>query len=191
MSVMLMFTLALLISVMVLVGAILIFRHQRKVQEAKAAYQKCSRERGFHYRRYTTFQAELEKLRVSYNSRVRDLLLLNGEMGTVRDQIREILGILRDECKGVDKEMESDLGRIILRRKEMIENLWGELNGKKALWMEKLKKAKSDRQNQNSLIDKKDSEFKLLTQLNKQLSKLKRDYDQIASSSIVSFGKNK
>jgi len=87
--------------------------------------------------------------------------------------------------------MERDLSRIIVRRKGMIENLWVGMNGKKTLWLEKLKQARADRGAQNDLIDKKDREFQLLTQLNDELGKLKREYDNILRRSILSFGGDK
>ncbi len=190
MNVGMMFFVALLISGLTLLAAILIFRRQRMLQEKKAAYMRCNKERGVRHRRYTTLQADLDRLRASYNSRVRELMQLNREMEKLRNKIKEILGILRDESKSVDQEMDLDLNRIIIRRKGMIEKLWKEINGKKVLWMEKVKQAKSDRKSQNGLIDKKDREFQLLTQLSTELSRLKQDYDQLTQSSILSFGKN-
>ncbi len=185
-----MFFVALLICLAIMVVAVLVFRHQRMLQEKKAAYQKCSKERVFHHRRYTTLQADLDRLRVSYNNRIRELMLMNSEMEKLKTEIREILEILRDESKSVDQEMEQDLSRIIERRKGMMETRWREINGKKQLWMERIKKAKADRKSQNDLIDKKDREFQLLAQFNNELLKLKSEYEELARSSILSFGKD-
>jgi hypothetical protein len=191
MSMTMMFVVALLILASILVIAIMVFRHQRALQEKKASYLRCRKEQGFHHRRYTTFQADLDRLRVSYNSRLRDLMLLGSEIEKSKDEIREILDILREESGGVDEEMEQDLSRIILRRKGMIENLWTAMNGKKVLWLDKLKKAREDRKAQNDLIDKKDKEFKLLTELNNELGKLKREYEEISRSSVFSMTREK
>jgi hypothetical protein len=184
-----MFFVALLICLGILAVAVLVFRHQRMLQEKKAAYQKCSKERVFHHRRYTTLQVDLDRLRVSYNNRIRELMLMNTEMEKLKGEIREILEILRDESKSVDQEMEQDLSRIIERRKGMIENLWKEINGKKMLWMDRVKQARTDRKSQNGLIEKKDREFQLMAQFNDELVKLKHEYDELARSSILSIGK--
>ncbi len=189
MGVGMMFSVALLISVGTLVVAVLVFRHQRLLQEKKAAYMKCSKERGFHDRRYKTLQADLDRLRVSYNSRIRELMQMNSEMERLRGEIKEILEILRDESKSVDQEMEQDLSRIIQRRKGMIRKLWQEINGKKTLWMEKIKQAGTDRQSQKDLIEKKEREFQLLARLSKELGRLKHEYEHLAQGSIVSIGK--
>ena len=184
-----MFFVALLIAVATLVVAILVFRHQRMLQEKKATYLKCSKEHGFHNRRYKTLQVDLERLRSSYNSRIRELMQMNMEMEQLRKEIKEILEILRDESKSVDQEMEQDLSRIIQRRKGMIKKLWWEINGKKTLWMDKIRQAKADRKSQNDLIEKKDREFQLITQLNKELARLKHEYERLAQSSMIYIGK--
>ena len=190
MSMTVMFLVALLVSVAILAIAILVFRHQRMLQEKKAQYLKCRKEQGFHHRRYTTYQADLDRLRVAYNSRLRDLMLLGSEIEKSKDEIREILDILREESKTVDEEMERDLSRIIMRRKGMIANLWVATNGKKQLWLEKLKQAREDRRVQSDLIEKKDREFQLLTKTNSELGKLKREYETISRSSVFSFGRD-
>jgi len=184
-----MFFVALLICLGIMVVAVLVFRHQRMIQEKKAAYQKCSKERTFHHRRYTTLQADLDRLRVSYNNRIRELMLMDKEIEGLKGEIREILEILRDESKSVDQEMEQDLSRIIERRKGMTENLWNEINGKKLLWMDKIKQAKTDRNSQSGLIEKKEREYKLLAQYNNELTKLKQEFEELSRSSILSLGK--
>ena len=190
MGVGMMFVVALLVSVMTLIGAVLVFRHQRRLQEKKAAYVRCTKERGYHHRRYTVLQADLERLRVSFNSRIRDLMQMNTEMEQIKGEVKEILEILRDESKAVDHEMELDLSRIIKRRKGMIMKLWREIDSKKTLWMEKNKQAKAERESQNNLIQQKDKAFKSFTQLSHELARLKQEYERLASSSIVSFGKS-
>ena len=191
MSMTMMFLIALLIAIFILVIAILVFRHQRALQEKKAMYLRCRKEQGFHHRRYTTFQADLDRLRVAYNSRLRDLMLLGSDIEKAKDEIREILNILREESKMIDEEMKQDLSRIIMRRKGMIENLWTVMNGKKMLWLEKLKKAREDCRTQNDLIDKKEREFKMLNDLNNELGRLKREYESISRSSVFALSRDK
>jgi hypothetical protein len=167
--------------------AITAFLHRRLLEEKKAAYLNVRKERGFHYRRFTTCQADLERLRVSFNSRLREVNHLKNEIEGKKKEIQDILDILREEFKQVDNEMDKDLTRIIGRRKGMIVNHWKELNGKKTLYLEKLKESQVDKLSRQKLIETKESEYQMLSQLNSELARLKAEYARIARRSILSF----
>ncbi|MFH1069094.1 MAG: hypothetical protein V1794_05670 [Candidatus Glassbacteria bacterium] len=182
---------AILICLAIFGLAIMTFRHQRLLQEKKGMYLNAHKERSLHYRRYTTCQADLERLRVSFNNRLRELGHLKVEIQAKKKEIQDILDILREESKQVDEEMEKDLTRIIERRKGMILNHWKELNGKKALYLGKLKEAQTDKGSRQSLMEKKESEFQMLSRMNSELARLKSEYERIVRRPIFSFGSKK
>jgi hypothetical protein len=191
MSVGIMFLFVLVVSVVVLSIAILVIRHQRMLAEKKSQYLNCMKQRDYHQRRYKACQVDIDKVRASHNNLLGDLNQLLIEMEEKRNGISEVLEILREESKGVDNQMEQDITRIIERRKGMLKNDWQVFNGLKASYLEKLKKALSDRQSMNEAIMKKEDEFKRWKHLEACLQQLQKEYEQIKRNPIIPFGKKK
>lgn len=180
-----------ILSLGVLFIAILVIRRQRMLAEKKAQYLACMKQRDYHQRRFKACQVDIEKLRVSYNSLLRDLNLLLIEMGKKKKEIKEILEVLKEESKGVDGQVEQDLTRIIERRKDMLKKDWQEFNGKKTSYLEKLKQAISDRQSMNGYIMRKEEEFRKWSKLEDYLKQLKKEYARMVRNPIIPFGRKK
>lgn len=180
-----------ILSLGVLFIAILVIRRQRMLAEKKSQYLNCMKQRDYHQRRFKACQVDIEKLRASYNSLLRDLNLLLIEMGKKKKEIKEILEVLKEESKGVDGQVEQDLARIIERRKGMLKKDWQEFNGKKTFYLEKLKQAISDRQSMNGYIMRKEEEFKKWSKLEAYLQQLKKEYGRMVRNPIIPFGKKK
>ncbi len=180
-----------ILSLGVLFVAILVIRRQRMLAEKKSQYLACMKQRDYHQRRFKACQVDIEKLRASYNSLLRDLNLLLIEMGKKKKEIKEILEVLKEESKGVDGQVEQDLTRIIERRKGMLKKDWQEFNGKKTSYLEKLKQAISDRQSMNGYIMRKEEEFKKWSELEARLQQLKKEYARMVRNPIIPFGKKK
>ena len=182
------FSIALVICAVILALAILTYRRQHLLTEMKALYLKARKERAFHYRRYTTYQADIDRLRVNFESHLGELDRLKNEIEAKKKEITDILDILREEIKQTDFEIDKDLTRIIERRKGMILKHWKELDGKKTLYLEKLKEIKQGKVTQRTLVEKKESEFQALSQSNSEIARVKAEYDRVIRSSIFSFG---
>ena len=179
----------LILSIAVLFVAVMLFRHQRQVAEIKAAFFHSKKQRNFFHQRYLTYQADLDRLRVSYNSMMKELLHIKSEMTDNKNEIKEILEILKEETRGVDDQMSMELSRIIDRRKSIVKQQWQAFNGRKALLIEKMNRVLAEKANEESLIQKKDEAFAKLTELNAILARIKKDFDRIVRSPIISFGK--
>ncbi len=191
MSAGIMLLLVLILSLAFLFITILIIRHQRMLAEKKSRYLSCMKERDYHQRRYKACQVDIDKLRGSYNSLMRDLNLLLIEMGKKRDEIMDILEILKEESRDVDKHMEQDLTRIIERRKGMLKNNWQEFNGQKTIYLKKLRQAVSDKQSMSKYIMAKEEEFRKWSKLETILQQFKKEYEQMMRNPIIPFGKKK
>jgi len=178
-----------ILSMAVLVVAIMLFRHQRQVAEIKATFLNSKKQRNFFHQRYLTYQADLDRLRVSYNSMMKELVHIKSEMTDCKNGIKEILEILKEETRGVDDQMSQELSRIIDRRKSIVRQQWQEFNGKKALLLEKMDLALTEKASEESLIQKKDDAFAKLTEMNAILSRIKKEYERVVRSPIISFGK--
>ena len=179
----------LILSMAVLFVAIMLFRHQRQVAEIKATFLNSKKQRNFFHQRYLTYQADLDRLRVSYNSMMKELLHIKSEMIDNKNEIKVILEILKEETRGVDDQMSQELSRIIDRRKGIVKRQWLEFNGRKALLIEKMNLALAEKASEESLIQKKDEAFAKLTEMNVILGRIKKDYERIVRSPIISFGK--
>jgi len=179
----------LILSMAVLFVAIMLFRHQRQVAEIKATFLNSKKQRNFFHQRYLTYQADLDRLRVSYNSMMKELLHIKSEMIDNKNEIKVILEILKEETRGVDDQMSQELSRIIDRRKGIVKRQWLEFNGRKALLIEKMNLALAEKASEESLIQKKDEAFAKLTEMNAILGRIKKDYERIVRSPIISFGK--
>lgn len=186
-----MLLLVLILSLGFLFIAILVIRHQRMLAEKKSRYLSCMKERDYHQRRYKACQVDIDKLRGSYNSLMRDLNLLLIEMGKKRNEIMDILEILKEESRDIDEHMEQDLTRIIERRKGMLKNNWQEFNGQKTIYLEKLKQAVSDKQSMSRYIMTKEEEFRKWSKLETILQQFKKEYEQMMRNPIIPFGKKK
>ena len=186
-----MLLLVLILSLGFLFVAIMIIRHQRMLAEKKSRYLSCMKERDYHQRRYKACQVDIDKLRGSYNSLMRDLNLLLIEMGKKRNEIMDILEILKEESRDIDEHMEQDLTRIIERRKGMLKNNWQEFNGQKTIYLEKLKQAVSDKQSMSRYIMTKEEEFRKWSKLETILQQFKKEYEQMMRNPIIPFGKKK
>ncbi len=191
MSAGIMLLLVLILSLAFLFITILIIRHQRMLAEKKARYFSCMKQRDYHQRRYKACQVDIDKLRGSYNSLMRDLNLLLIEMGKKRDEIMDILEILKEESRDVDEHMEQDLTRIIERRKGMLKNNWQEFNGQKTIYLKKLKQAVSDKQSMSKYIMAKEEEFRKWSRLETSLQQFKKEYEQMMRNPIIPFGRKK
>ncbi len=186
-----MILLVLILSLGLLFVSILVIRHQRMLAEKKSRYLSCMKERDYHQRRYKACQVDIDKLRGSYNSLMRDLNLLLIEMGKKRNEIMDILEILKEESRDIDEHMEQDLTRIIERRKGMLKNNWQEFNGQKTIYLEKLKQAVSDKQSMSRYIMTKEEEFRKWSKLEIILQQFKKEYEQMMRNPIIPFGKKK
>jgi len=186
-----MLLLVLILSLGFLFIAILVIRHQRMLAEKKSRYLSCMKERDYHQRRYKACQVDIDKLRGSYNSLMRDLNLLLIEMEKKRNEIMDILEILKEESRDIDEHMEQDLTRIIERRKGMLKNNWQEFNGQKTIYLEKLKQAVSDKQSMSKYIMTKEEEFRKWSKLETSLQQFKKEYEQMMRNPIIPFGKKK
>lgn len=191
MSIGVMFLFVFILSLGILLIAILIIRHQRLLAEKKSQYLDCMKKRDYHQRRYKTHQVDIEKLRASYNSLLRDLNLLLTEMEQKGNEIREVLDVLKEESKDIDEQMEQDLARIIERRKGMLKKDWQVFNGQKTSYLEKIKQAISDRQSMNGYIVRKEEEFLKWKELETRLHQLKKEYELILRNPIIPFFKKK
>lgn len=191
MSAGIMLLLVLILSLGFLFVAIMVIRHQRMLAEKKSRYLSCMKERDYHQRRYKACQVDIDKLRGSYNNLMRDLNLLLIEMEKKRNEIKDILEILKEESRDADKQMEQDLTRIIERRKGMLKDNWQEFNGQKTIYLEKLKQAVSDKQSMSRYIMTKEEEFRKWSKLETILQQFKKEYEQMMRNPIIPFGKKK
>lgn len=191
MSAGIMLLLVLILSLGFLFFSILIIRHQRMIAEKKSRYLNCMKERDYHQRRYKACQVDIDKLRGSYNSLMRDLNLLLIEMEKKRNEIMDILEILKEESRDIDEHMEQDLTRIIERRKGMLKDNWQEFNGQKTIYLKKLKQAVSDKQSMSKYIMTKEEEFRKWSKLETSLQQFKKEYEQMMRNPIIPFGKKK
>lgn len=191
MSAGIMLLLVLILSLGFLFITILIIRHQRMLAEKKFRYLSCMKERDYHQRRYKACQVDIDKLRGSYNSLMRDMNLLLIEMEKKRNEIMDILEILKEESRDVDEQMDQDLTRIIERRKGMLKDNWQEFNGQKTIYLEKLKQAVSDKQSMSRYIMTKEEEFRKWSKLETSLQQFKKEYEQIMRNPIIPFGRKK
>ena len=178
----------LILSTAVLFVAIMLFHHQRQVAQIKATFINCKKQRNFFHQRYLAYQADLDRLRVSYNNMMKELLHIKSEMIDDKNEVKNILEILKEETKGVDDQMSQELSRIIDRRKSIVKQQWQEFNGKKALLIDKMNQALAEKASEESLIQKKDDAFVKLTEMNGILTRIKKDYERIVRSPIISFG---
>ena len=167
--------------------AALIINQQRKLKEKKMQYLSCSKKRDFHQNRYQGYQKEIERLKSNYNKKLADISFLSEEISNKKQVIKEVLEILREETRPTDYQMEHDSSNITDRRKGMIKKYWQELDGRKALYLEKLNRVLSDQLSLKKLKVKKDDEFQKFSQLQSQVENLKEEYLRLARNPVLPF----
>jgi len=183
------FFLVILISLGIIGVAMAYYNRQRTLQEKKIQYLNFKKENSAHWRRYESYQADIDRLRSSYNTRIREIHLLNTEIEAKKKEIKEIMEILKEETKQVDSVMDRDLVRIIDRRKDIFKKHWAEQDGKKAAYLEKLQLAKQNQVSVNIIGSKREQEYQLWNQTKFHLERIKKEFDLLSKRSFFPFEK--
>jgi cell division protein FtsL len=182
------FLLVIIISLVIIGLAMAYYHRQRILQEKKIRYLNVKKENSAHWRRYESYQADIDRLRSNYNTRLREMALFKIDIDAKKKEIKEILEILKEETKHVDSVMDRDLVRIIDRRKDILKKLWTEQDGKKAAYLEKLQLARQNQVSVDIIGAKREQEYKLWDETKFLLERLKKEYDLISKRSFFPFG---
>jgi hypothetical protein len=175
---------------LVIIGLAMAYYHrQRILQEKKIRYLNVKKENSAHWRRYESYQADIDRLRSNYNTRLREMALFKIDIDAKKKEIKEILEILKEETKHVDSVMDRDLVRIIDRRKDILKKLWTEQDGKKAAYLEKLQLAKQNQVSVDIIGSKTEQEYQLWNQTKFLLERIKKEYDLLSKRSFFHFEK--
>ncbi len=187
MSIVISCLLTLIVAMVVLFIAISIARRRQILEEKKAQYLNCKKKQNFHYSRYQSYQKDIERLRSDHNSKLEDIIFLSKEIETKKKVITEIIEILREEIKQIEKHTDGISTKIIERRKGMINKYWQELNGVKTAYLEKLKEVQTDKFSMESLIAKKDEEFRIYSEIQSEVENLKGEYESMLRKLVSPF----
>ena len=122
-----------------------------------------------------------------HNSKLEDIIFLSKEIETKKKVITEIIEILREEIKQIEEHTDGISTKIIERRKGMINKYWQELNGVKTAYLEKLKEVQTDKFSMESLIAKKDEEFRIYSEILSEVENLKSKYESMLRKPVSPF----
>ena len=180
---------ALVLSLVIFFFAVTVHRRQQMLSQKRAEYVAVKRDNASHWKRFETSQVEIDRLKADVKARVRDLNVMILDMDGKRKEIREVLEILKEENDNMDNRMDHDLSKIVERRKQILKAHWKEMNGLKTLYIQKMQEVAAMRGGMNGLLSKKDSEYVKWNKTKLQMERLKREFDSISRSSIMSFSK--
>ncbi|HUU26170.1 MAG TPA: hypothetical protein VM123_00020 [archaeon] len=183
------FLVILILALVALAVAMAYYRRQRMLDEKKVHYLGLRKENGNHWRRFESYQADIDRIRSDYNARLREIAILLGEIEQKRKEVRDVLGILKEEVRQKDDSMDRDLGKIIDRRKDIYRKLWSEFNGKKALYLSKLRQAKQSQVAIQNTNVKKDQEYQRWNETKILMERVKKEYESLLRNPLFSFMK--
>lgn len=180
---------ALVLSVIVFFFAVGIHRRQQLLNLKRSEYLVVKRDNAVHWKRFETCQIEIDRCKSDVKMRTRDLNVMILDMDKKRNEIREVLNILREENDRADLEMDRDLTKIVERRKMILRTHWKEMNGLKTLFIQKMKEVSQLRGGIASVTTRKDDEYLKWTRTKMQMERLKREFEAVSRSSIFSFSR--
>ncbi len=180
---------AIILSAVIFFFAVGIHRRQQLLNLKRSEYLVAKRDNAAHWKRFETCQIEIDRCSSDVKMRTRDLHVMILEMDKKRNEIREILDILREENDRADLEMDRELTKIVERRKLILRTHWKELNGVKTLFIQKMKEISQLRGGISSVLARKDDEYLKWTRTKMQMERLKREFEAVSRSSIFSFSR--
>jgi hypothetical protein len=180
---------ALVLSVVIFFIAVGIHRRQQLLNLKRSEYLVAKRDNAAHWKRFETCQVEIDRCKSDVKMRSRDLHVMILEMDKKRNEIREILNILREESERADLEMDRELAKIVERRKMILRTHWKEMNGIKTLFIQKMKEISQFRAGIANVLSRKDDEYVKWNKTKMQMERLKREFEAVSRSSIFSFSR--
>ena len=173
----------------VLFVAMNIYRRQRILEDRKVEYQKWKRQNVTQWALFRKAQANIDRIKNLCSDKQADMALLLNAVNEEKKEIKETLEILRKETKQAEQDWEGELGRLVERRKTILEKRWMSLNGKKVVYVNQRKEI----QTLMGAIERekvlKDKAYAKWNETKDIMGRIKKEFNKISSTPVSAFEK--